>query len=120
VQNFLHLHQLLAQLLPRRRSRRACVRACVNVVRWVENCTRQVLYMPVQTSIYTGTYVIDTAVYTCDHTHHRVYIHAIVYAHFVYFYCPISLLHACVSQVLFNTCMREWKGVACVFQLVHG
>jgi len=45
-------------------------------------------------------------------------IYALVYAHFVYLYCPISLLHACVSQVFFNTCMREWKGVASVFQLV--
>ena len=27
-------------------------------------------------------------------------------AHFVYLYCPISLLHARVSQVFLNTCMR--------------
>ena len=31
-------------------------------------------YMPVQTSIYTGTCVIDTTIYTCYHTHHGVYI----------------------------------------------
>jgi len=38
------------------------------------NCTRQVFCLPVQTSIYTGTGVLDTMVYTCDHTHHGVYI----------------------------------------------
>ena len=74
VQSFLHLHQLLAQLLRRRRSRCAYVRAYVHVVGWVENCTRQVFYMPVQTSTYTGTSVVNTTVFTCYHTHHGVYI----------------------------------------------
>ena len=32
--------------------------------------------------------------------------YALVKAHFVYLYCPISLLHARVSQVFLNTCMR--------------
>jgi len=36
--------------------------------------TRKVFYMPVQTSIYTGTGVVNTTVYTCNHTHHGVYI----------------------------------------------
>ena len=31
--------------------------------------------------------------------------------HFVFLYCPISLLHACLSQVFKNTCMRGWEGV---------
>jgi len=97
VQNFLHLHQLLAQLLPRRRSRRACVRAYVHVVRWVENCTRQVLYMPVQTSIYTGIYVIDTTVYTCDHTHHRVYICTRVCAFCLFVLSNLSTTCVCIT-----------------------
>jgi len=37
--------------------------------------------------------------------------YALVYVLFVYLYCPINLLHACVSQVFFNTCMRGWEGV---------
>jgi len=37
---------------------------------------------------------------------------AVVWAHFVYLYCPISLLHARVSQVFLNTCMRV-RGVIC-------
>ena len=37
--------------------------------------------------------------------------YALVYAHFVYLYCPISLLHARVSQVFLNTCMRVWGGI---------
>ena len=32
--------------------------------------------------------------------------YALVYAHFVCVYCPVSLLHARVSQVFLNTCMR--------------
>jgi len=30
-------------------------------------------------------------------------------------YCPISLLHASVSQVFFNTCMSGWEGVGSGF-----
>ena len=30
---------------------------------------------------------------------------------FFYLYCPISLLHARVSQVLLNICMRVWGGI---------
>ena len=37
-----------------------------------------------------------------------------VYVQFVYLYCPISLPHACVSQVFFNTCMHVWEGVRSV------
>jgi len=37
--------------------------------------------------------------------------YALVYVHFVYLYCPISLLHACVSQVTFNTCTRVWERI---------
>jgi len=37
-------------------------------------------------------------------------------------YCPISLLHARVSQVFLNTCMRVCGGIGSgvLFQLVHG
>jgi len=54
----------------------SCTHANVHVVGWVENftVTRQVFYMPVQTSIYTGTGVVNNTVYTCNHTHHGVYI----------------------------------------------
>ena len=31
--------------------------------------------------------------------------------HFVYLYCSIALLHARVSQVFLNTCMRVWGGL---------
>ena len=37
--------------------------------------------------------------------------YALVQAHCVYLYCPISLLHARVSQVFLNTCMRVCGGV---------
>ena len=32
--------------------------------------------------------------------------YALVWAHLVYLYCPIFLLHARLSQVFLNTCMR--------------
>ena len=67
VQTLLHLHQLLAQSLPRCHSCRACACACVHVVGLVGNCTRQVFCTPVQTRIYMVTGVLDTGVYTCDH-----------------------------------------------------
>jgi len=66
--------------------------------------------MPVQISITRGQvfltlqYILVTILTTgCTY--------ALVYAHFVYLYCPISLLHACVSHVFFNTCMRAREGV---------
>ena len=37
--------------------------------------------------------------------------YALVQAHFVYLYCPISLLHALVLQVFLNTCMLVWGGI---------
>jgi len=51
----------------------------------------------------------------CMHIH--LYTHAcgctyaLVQAHFVYLYSPISLLHARVLQVFLNTCMRVWGGI---------
>jgi len=37
--------------------------------------------------------------------------YALVQAHFVYLYCPISLRYVRVSQVFLNTCMRVWGGI---------
>jgi len=74
VQSLLHLHQLLVQSLLRRRSRRACVFACVYVTVWGGWKTAQACFTLVHASAYTVTCVIDTGVYTCDHTRRRVYI----------------------------------------------
>jgi len=38
------------------------MRAYAHVVGWVESCTKQVFSMRVQTSIYTGTAVMNTTV----------------------------------------------------------
>ena len=51
----------------------------------------------------------------CMHIH--LYTHAcgctyaLVKAHFVYLYCAIFLLHARVSQVFLNACMRVCEGI---------
>ena len=56
--------------------------------------------------------------YVCVYVCIYIYIRARVGVHmhscrriFVYLYCPISLLHARVSQVFLNTCMRVWGGI---------
>jgi len=68
----------------------------------------------VKTNIYTGTCVIDTTVYTClwPHLPQGVHMHTCMCnLFFNLLYCLISLLHACVSQVFFNTYMHVWEGV---------
>jgi len=102
-------------------SKHACVCACVHVVGWVENCTRQVFCMPVQTSIYSGIGAIDNTVYTCDHTDHGLYTCTHVCA-FCLFLLSNLLLHVCVSQVFFfehlHTLVGKcWKWGP--FQLFH-
>jgi len=44
--------------------------------------------------------------------------YALVYAHFVYLYCQISLLHARVSQVFLNTCMHVCGGIGFIGSVV--
>jgi len=110
VQSARQLHQLFAQSLPCRRSRRACVRAYVHVVRWVETardrcfiCQRRQVYTRRPVSL-TLKYMLVTILTTgCTH--------ALVCAHFVYLYCPISPLHECASQMFLNTCMCGWEGI---------
>jgi hypothetical protein len=92
VRSFMHLHQLLAQSLPRRGSRRACVRAFVHVVEWVENCTRQVFYMTVQISTYTGTSVVNTTVYNCGWPYSSLGIH-IHSCRCILFICTVQSLY---------------------------
>jgi len=65
--------------------------------------------------VYMYVYVY---VYVCVYVFILIYMHARVGVHmhscrriFVYLYCPISLLHARVSQVFLNTCMRMCGGI---------
>jgi len=68
--------------------------------------TRQVFCTPVQTSIYIVN-VFLTLGYKLVTILAAGCTYALLYAHFVYLYCPISLVHACVSQVFSSTCMHE-------------
>ena len=52
--------------------------------------------------------------YTCIYTRVWLYICTPV-GLFCLFILSISLLHACVSQVFFNTCMRAWEGIGSGF-----
>ena len=61
--------------------------------------------------VYVYMYVcVYVCIYIYIHARVGVHMHS-VWAHFVYLYCPISLLHARVSQVFLNTCIRVWGGV---------
>jgi len=68
-----------------------CIYICVHVC--VYRCMCICLYMYICMSVYMYAYTL-------------IYTSVWVWAHFVYLYCPISLLHARVSQVFLNTCMR--------------
>jgi len=100
VQSFQRVHQLLAHSQPHCCSRHACVLAYVR-------CGVGGKLHQIDVS-YAG--VVNATVYTCNHTHHRVYICARVGAFYLFVLSNLSL-HACVSQVFFNTCMRVWEGI---------
>ena len=83
-------------------------------------CTYICICVCMYACIYSCVYAcvcIYVCLCTCIHIH--VYTHgcgctyALVYANFVYLYCPISLLHACVSQVFLqhlHACVGgDWK-----------
>jgi len=70
----------------------ACIGACVYVCICIYVC----LYICMHIHLYTRA---------CGCTY------ALVQAHFVYLNCPISLLHARVSQVFLNTCMHVCGGI---------
>ena len=74
----------------------ACICACVYVCICVYVC----LCISMHIHLYT---------LACGCTY------ALVYAHFVYLYCPISLLHARVSQAFLHTCMRVREGIGSRF-----
>ena len=81
----------------------ACVRMCVCMYACIGAC------------VYVCSVCIYVCLYVCMHIHLYtracVCTYALVWAHFVILYCPISLLHARVSQVFLNTCMRVWGGI---------
>jgi len=104
-----HLHQLLAQLLPHCRSMRACIRTYVHVVGWVETAPDRCFICQCR-QVYTRRPVLLTLQYILVTILTMGCTYALVCAHFFYLYCPISLLHACASQVFFNTCMRGGGG----------
>jgi len=65
-------------------------------------------------SVYMYAYIFIYArvwVYICTHIYLYTRACGCTYAHFVYLYCPISLLHARVSQVFLNICMRVCGGI---------
>jgi len=68
------------------------------------------VYLPVQTSIYTGIGVIDNTVYTCDHADHGLYIRTRVCTFFLFLLSNL-LLHVCVSHVFFNIAYVGGKGL---------
>jgi len=106
VQSLLHPHQFLAQSLPRHRSRRACVCVCVTYCGvggklhrcFVRRCRQVYKLREVSLTLRSGYILVPILATGC--------INALVYMHFSYWYCPISLLHACVSQVFLNTYRR--------------
>ena len=68
------------------------------------------MYMYVYVYMYVCVYVY---IYICIHARVGVHMHSCRCILFVsvYLYCPISLLHARVSQVFLNTCMRVCRGI---------
>jgi len=99
VQSLLHLHHFLAQSLPRHRSRRACVCVCVTCcgvggklhMCFVRRCRQVHNVCEVSLTLRSGYILVPILAAGC--------IYAFVSVIFSYLYCPISLLHACVSQV---------------------
>jgi len=78
----------------------ACLRACTCTCCGVGGTrTRQVFNMPVQTSIYTGTGVIDTKLYICHPTHHGVYICSRVCAFCFFVLSNLSTTCVCITGV---------------------
>jgi len=101
----------LAQSLPRHRSGRACVCAYVHAVRvcvylrigvhihayvCVCACMRVCVHVHMYVYVCICVYV-NVCIYIYIHTRVGVHMHSCRRI-FVYLYCPISLLHACVSQ----------------------
>jgi len=70
----------------------ACIGACVYVCICIWVCLCICIHIHLYTRVCGCTY-------------------ALVQAHFVYLYCSISLIHARVSQVFLNTCMRGCVGI---------
>jgi len=77
-----------------------CMYACLGACVYVCICICVCLCICIHTHLYTCA---------CGCTYARVY------AHFVYLYCPVSLIHARVSQVFHKTCMRMWGGIGSGF-----
>jgi len=73
-----------------------CVCACVRA--WVHVC------VCVYVCMYFYVYM---CMCVCVRAHVDVHMHSCSRI----LYCPISLLHARVSQVFLNTCVRVWGGV---------
>jgi len=77
------------------------------------------MYMCVHVRVYSACVYVCICIYVClcicMHIHLYTLacgcIYALVKAHFVYLYCPISLLHVRVSQVILNTFMRVCEGI---------
>ena len=90
-----------------------CAYACV--------CIRVCMYACIGSWVYICI-CIYVCLCICMHVHlytracGRTY--ALVYAHFVYLYCQISLLHARVSQVFLNTCMHVCGGIGFIGSVV--
>ena len=82
-------------------------------------CTYVYLCMCVNVCVCSACVYVCICMYVClcICMHMHLYTracgctYALVKAHFVYLYCPISLLHARVSQVFLNTCMRVCGGI---------
>ena len=80
------------------------------------------MYMCVHVCVYSACVYVCTCIYVCLWMYAYTFICARVWVHictrvgafclfFVYLYCPISLLHARVSQVFLNTFMRVCGGI---------
>jgi len=83
-----------------------CAYACVCMCLCIYACISVCVYVFIR---------IHVCLCICMHIH--LYTHALgctyalIKAHFVYFNCPISLLHARVLQVFLNTCMYVCGGI---------
>jgi len=87
------------------------VRTCIYIYIYVHECMYMNMYAFIHTCMcmcmldtlrhcYQDFLSVHTCAYVC------LCICVCMWAHFVYLYCPISLLHARVSQMFHNTCMR--------------
>ena len=93
---------------------------CVYVVGWVGNCTRQVFCTLVQTRKYAVTVDIDTRIYDCDHTRHRVYICTRICAFGLFVLSNLCSTCACTTGVFKH--LHAWvrgNQKQSLFQLVH-